>query len=472
MEILKHLFQEQKRDSVAVKNNIAKLLNMDPEAFRAFEEAYQKQALDDRYISENLFEVSAKQAAGQRERAQIEDALNDLVDRIVNELLAQTQIYEYDGKQVKAQRYQIPEEHQTRVTLDDINRFPQELRPQLSGDLMKKDITEPAYIILLEQYQEFLRRPNSKEGKRNYNMFRQGLDILDLDPITYQIIGMNPNSIGVWLPPLVNAVIKQSFFKVPATTVIKVPLSLLQLTRCDYNLLNPSTIAIVDRFCQKAFHLDEAKEYFIKTGTYSSKFDFRNAHVHGAKEVRELGEYLLFIHFLALQMASPLSSKQIYGVSTTNEWAVREFIPDKENNPTIYKGMPLHTEYRVFVDFERGEIIGVNPYWDPAVMTKRFAHEADADSPHQIHDYIVYKAHEDTLMKRYYANVDKVCAHIKAMLNDIDLSGQWAIDVMQNGDDFWIIDMSLAQNSALNECIPESLRKPLKENWIPTLCIE
>lgn len=249
-------------------------------------------------------------------------------------------------------------------------------------------------------------------------------------------------------------------------------MSLLQLTRCDYNLLTPSTIAIVDRFCQKAFHLDEAKEYFIKTGTYSSKFDFRNAHVHGAKEVRELGEYLLFIHFLALQMASPLSSKQIYGVSTTNEWAVREFIPDKENNPTIYKGMPLHTEYRVFVDFERGEIIGVNPYWDPAVMTKRFAHEADADSPHQIHDYIMYKAHEDTLMKRYYTNVDKVCAHIKAMPNDIDLSGQWAIDVMQNGDDFWIIDMSLAQNSALNECIPESLRKPLKENWIPTLCIE
>ena len=124
-------------------------------------------------------------------------------------------------------------------------------------------------------------------------MFRQGLDILDLDPITYQIIGMNPNSIGVWLPPLVNAVIKQNFFKVPATTVIKVPLSLLQLTRCDYNLLTPSTIAIVDRFCQKAFHLDEAKEYFIKTGTYSSKFDFRNAHVHGAKEVRELGEYLV-----------------------------------------------------------------------------------------------------------------------------------------------------------------------------------
>ena len=471
MEILNHLFQEQKRDSVAVKNNIAKLLNMDPKAFKAFEEAYQKQALDDRYISENLFEINAKQAAGQRDRPQLEEELNKLIDRIVNELLAQTQVYEYDGKTVNQGRFALPEEANVQpVTLDDINRFPIEVRPQLSGELMKVDITEPSYLILLEQYQEYLKHPDSEIGKRNYHMFRQGLDILDMDKITYQIIGMNPNSIGVWLPPLVDAVMKQNFFKIPKTTVIKVPMTLLQLTRCGYASLTPATITIVDKFCQKAFSLDEAKEYFVKTGTYSSKFDFRNAYVHGVKEVRELGEYLLFIHFLALQMASPLSSKQIYGVSTTNEWVVREFIPDKEGNPTIYKGMPLHTEYRVFVDFDSKKVIGVNPYWDPEVMTKRFAHEADADSPHQIHDYIVYKAHQEVLMKRYDENVDAVCGNIEAMLGDVALSGQWSIDVMQNGDDFWIIDMGLAQNSALNECVPRNLLKPVKENWLPTIC--
>ena len=49
-------------------------------------------------------------------------------------------------------------------------------------------------------------------------------------------------------------------------------------------------------------------------------------------------------------MAGPLSFPCIYGVSTTNEWVVREFIPDKEGNPCIYHGLPLHTEYRVFVD--------------------------------------------------------------------------------------------------------------------------
>ena len=168
-------------------------------------------------------------------------------------------------------------------------------------------------------------------------------------------------------------------------------------------------------------------------------------------------------------MASPLNNKSIYGVSTTTEWAVREFIPDKENNPTIYMGMPLHTEYRVFVDFDAQKVIGVSPYWEPETMKKRFGHEDDADSPHKIHDYVVYKAHEETLMRRYQENVDAVCVHIEAMLPDIRLSGQWSIDVMQNGEDFWIIDMALAQNSALIECVPKNLLRPAQERWVPAL---
>ena len=108
---------------------------------------------------------------------------------------------------------------------------------------------------------------------------------------------MNPNSIGFWLPELVEAAKCQNFFKISKTTVIKVPITLLQLTRIDYQNLTPATIKILDEYCMKAFDLDINEEYFIKTGTYSSKFDFRNAYVKGEKEVRELGEYLMFIHF-------------------------------------------------------------------------------------------------------------------------------------------------------------------------------
>ena len=128
-------------------------------------------------------------------------------------------------------------------------------------------------------------------------MFRQGLDILDLDPVTYEVLGMNRNSIGYWFPALKAASDSQDFFKVPVTKIVKVPLPLLQLTRNDYFSLTPTTLDIVNRCAYEAFDLDENKTYFVKTGTYSSKFDFRNAKVTTPKEVRELGSYLLFIHF-------------------------------------------------------------------------------------------------------------------------------------------------------------------------------
>jgi hypothetical protein len=223
----------------------------------------------------------------------------------------------------------------------------------------------------------------------------------------------------------------------------------------------------VDEWAMKAFDLDVTKTYFIKTGTYSSKFDFRNAKVTGEKEVRELGEYLLFIQHQASSMAGPLNSPCIYGVSTTNEWVVREYIEDKENNPCIYKGMPLHTEYRVFVDFDTNEVLGISPYWEPETMKKRFSQGDDADSPHQRHDYIIYKMHEETLMNRYNEHKNEIINHIKELLPDVELTGQWSIDIMQNGDDFWLIDMATADTSALRECVPSNLLRPTPENWIP-----
>lgn len=51
----------------------------------------------------------------------------------------------------------------------------------------------------------------------------------------------------------------------------------------------------------------------------------------------------------------------------------------------------------------------------------------------------------------------------------MQIHGQWSIDVMQNGDDFYIIDMALAQDSALKECVPHHLLKEKKEDWIPVI---
>jgi len=467
---LEKLFGKEIEDVALSKDRIAEMLKVSPEALASFEQAYAKAAIDEDEQG-GLFCTNSRQAAAKNKKltGNEPEAVSKLVERIVVELAAQTPVYVYDGKQGTIVKPTALPESTSFVSNTDISQVPTELRPQLSGNLMQVDIAGLSSESLMFYWDMFQKAKDPKKKKFAYDHFRQGLDILDLDALTYAIIGTNRNSMGDWLPQLVEACRGTSFFRIPATVVARVPMPLLQLTRLEYHELTPTTIQIVDDWAHRVFRLDDAKDYFVKTGTYSSKFDFRNCHIHGEKEVQELGEYLLYIHFQALQMAGPLSKPRIYGVSTTNEWVVREFIPDLENNPCIYHGLPLHTEYRVFVDCDTKDVIGISPYWEPETMLKRFSGEEDADIPHQMHDYVIYKAHEEALMRRYHENKDSVVDHIREILPQLDLHGQWSIDVMQNGNDFYLIDMAIAENSAFYNCVPEQLRRPSAEDWMPKI---
>lgn len=182
------------------------------------------------------------------------------------------------------------------------------------------------------------------------------------------------------------------------------------------------------------------------------------------QDINEMGEYFLFLNHLTCSMASPLNNRCFYGANTTNEWVVREYIKDKENNPTIYNGLPLHTEYRVFVDFDTKEILGASPYWRSDVMKNEFK---KVSSPQERHDYVVYKMHEDILNQRYHESVQTVLAELKKVIPRIELTGQWSVDVMRNGNDYYIIDMALAENSALNDCVPKNLLRAYPQQWLP-----
>ena len=101
-------------------------------------------------------------------------------------------------------------------------------------------------------------------------------------------------------------------------------------------------------------------------------------------------------------------------------------------------------------------------------MKKRFDEHRDG---HDEHDAITYAIHEDTLMNRFNENKDMIVNRVKDLLPDLQLHGQWSLDIMQNGDDFWLIDMALAENSAgYDKYVQPTDRKPSQENWIP--CIE
>lgn len=434
-------------------DGLAELIKNDPGLRTAFEKQYKIAdfILDDSATVKNMRQQTDRKADTSR--------LEKLKDRIVDELMLIS-----DNKTDLL----TDKQSENAVQKEDIESFPEEIRPQLAGHLIHVDCDPNSSGSLALFLDRYALADNPREKLEMYRRIRYGIDILDIDPVIYELLGRDVNSIEYWFYRIKDAAEKENFFKIPETKIVQVPLPILQLTRLDYASLTQTTKDIVNKWCMKAFDLDESKSYFVKTGVFSYKYDFRNQKVSG-DEVKCLGEYLLFISNYAVMLESPLSNAQgmsRYGAATTRTWCVREFIEDKENNPTIYHGLPLHTEYRVFVDFADKKILGITPYWREDVMEKRFAED---NNIHDRHDYIIYKSYKDVMYQRYNDNKQKVLNHIQSLLTYADFSGlpdQWSVDIMQNGDDFYIIDMALAGGSALHDCVPEELIKPAHEDLI------
>lgn len=420
-----------------------KIFKNNKEKFEEFEEFYKKNVLTE--IPKNYFEINSRQATDKVSTAGEIDY--ELVKRIVNELANGTNVIEI--KDNKAIEKTLEFEHNPITDINELIKLDGEKQVQFTKNFSKFDMSPEESLKALVFF-----------AKHNYGMFRGGLETLDLSPTLYKILDNNINQMGYWLPKVAEI----SPFKIPDTKILKVPLSLLQLGRVfEYSELTPTTFKIINEYCKKVFELDLNGTYFIKNGVFSSKFDFRNAKVTTPQEVAELGQYLFYIHQQACQMASLLNNKSIYGCGTTNEWIVREYIesPVKE---TIYMGLPLNTEYRIFVDFDKKTILSDNQYWNKEVMNKRFEENRNN---HDIHDVITYNMASERLEKTYNENIGKVKEMMQELLNNnIEMTGQWSVDIMQVKNDFYLIDMALAENSFYYNSVPKELRKPTTERWL------
>lgn len=99
-------------------------------------------------------------------------------------------------------------------------------------------------------------------------------------------------------------------------------------------------------------------------------------------------------------------------------------------------------------------------------MKKNFLEVGSSKNSVKQHDYIIYSTHEEKLMSRYEENKELVMNEVRKLLDKCNLTGQWSIDVMQNGDDFWLIDMARATESALVECVPKSKLKNVRQPFL------
>lgn len=279
-------------------------------------------------------------------------------------------------------------------------------------------------------------------GKHNLALQSRMISVSDLTPKLYKRLSENKNSIANWFEPLKTAINNQEFFKVPQTKILRLPIELAQFIRIEYPETRIEDRDAFNDFIFKAFELEDDKTYFIKTGNFSSKFQFANAK---CSEPREMGEYFQVINNFAMEV----------GAGSTIDLTVREYIEDIENNPTIYNGMPLRTEFRAFVDFDKNEVFGTVPYWDPTVMKNVLKNQAIASlNPNIMQDFQTYLTHEDKLNKEFNTHVTTINKNLEKLIPNINLQGQYSIDVMKNGEDFYVIDMALMSESALVNLLP------------------
>lgn len=119
-------------------------------------------------------------------------------------------------------------------------------------------------------------------------------------------------------------------------------------------------------------------------------------------------------------------------------FVVRELIKSSNNTPTIYNGLPLNIEFRVFYDFDSHKVLYSCNYWD-------YNYCIDYLEPN---DKIVFE-HEYKRINEAFLSLQKIVERkIEDSMKNVELKGQWSIDIMYTLDEFYLIDMAIARQSA------------------------
>lgn len=292
---------------------------------------------------------------------------------------------------------------------------------------------------LVRHHATSLAEGNQVEAERAYGLLSRLASVSDLTESLYEHFSANINSIAHWYPALYRALVAQGddrLFSVPETTIAHLPMELAQFIRIEYHDSTPASKEVFNEIIFDLFGLKDEKTYFIKTGTFSSKFEFANAR---CAEPREMGEYFQVVNNFAMQV----------GAGDSVDLCVRDYIEPEESSPTIYHGMPLRTEFRAFVDLDTDEVLGITPYWHPSVMRRALTMSAEMGMTHLMDDAEVYEAHLPRLTREFEARRDEVVKGLEQLIPSVAMTGTWSIDVMLDRGRLYLIDMSQMHSSAL-----------------------
>ena len=179
--------------------------------------------------------------------------------------------------------------------------------------------------------------------------------------------------------------------------------------------------------------------YNIKNGCFSNKFDFETC----ITDKEHLAEKLWKINY----------QSSMFETGGYTELVIRELLPDTLDTsfPTIYNGMPLREEVRVFYNMDRKEIEYFVDYWDYEYCGTKMRNKTDEIIFDWFHNKI-----QGRLVNHQYT-YETICKYIEKYINGLkfhNLSGIWSIDFLavvnhENMDyDIYLIDMARGFRSA------------------------
>lgn len=264
----------------------------------------------------------------------------------------------------------------------------------------------------------------------------------------YDSISSDINNMSCWLPKLQQA---NPFagFKIPRTTIVKVPEEIFELFFMEKDGMTQQEIMVkIMEWVQNEFVPKAESEigygmWFVKNGGFSNKFDFKTCrNVSG--NILRLTANIIDINYAAL----------VFEAGGNAELVARQYIPAPDDVPTIYDGMPLRCEVRVFYDFDHHTPLYAANYWD-----WDYCYDGIGRNPS---DKVVYEAYYPAIKQRYEEIAGGVMKMAENGLRDVEgLSGVWSVDFMEEykGGQIWLIDMATGPSSAYWN------KEKVKEAW-------
>lgn len=244
----------------------------------------------------------------------------------------------------------------------------------------------------------------------------------------YRECQTNPENMSFWLPAIKESTTKgKSVLQLPETRIVQLPYEWWHWLRSE-NYTDEKLDQLNELIVDEIFNFLPEQKLFMKTGVFSDKFTFFKTVIDDKEKI---SRNLLDIYY----------SSMVFGADRTAEVVFREWISNKEGRRSIYSGMPLRTEFRVFYDFDAKEVVGISNYWHPDVMSRGL---------YLVEDQEAYEHTRELLMSEFDQYKRQVAKEVSTFMKGCNkLRGKWSVDIMKNGDDFWLIDMARMELSAL-----------------------